>query len=106
MQTHTSSPRTKHTSSRPGYHIHTEGAVKAAAIKDGAAIKVVRGGDLTAEVGKGGAVGVKGAQNSAKVVKADIAGGETVIHAVDTVLLPVRAWWRCWDGGGAGGKSS
>lgn len=60
---------------------------------------MARGGDLVAEVipaqpsstsraDRSERLALKGAQNTAKVVSADVPAGKSVIHAIDTVLLP------------------
>ena len=62
------------------YHV-VPGKVMAKDVKAGA-VKTVQGSDLT--IGTMGGVTV----NNAKVVKADIAADNGVIHVIDTVVLP------------------
>ena len=62
------------------YHV-VAGKVMAADIKPGM-VKTVQGTDLT--ISKSGGVMV----NNAKVVAADVAASNGVIHAIDTVLMP------------------
>ncbi len=63
------------------YHV-VSGSVHAKDVKSGD-VKTVEGSTLTAKVNDG-VVTV----NDAKVVKADIAASNGVIHAIDTVIMP------------------
>lgn len=64
------------------------------------------GGDVKVKVA-GSAVTLEGAQNSAKVTKADITGGNSVIHVIDNVsdyvILTVTCLCVCVCGGRSGG---
>ncbi|GBF92260.1 hypothetical protein Rsub_05343 [Raphidocelis subcapitata] len=74
-----------------GIHIHTNGSVKAAALKNGAKLHTARGGDLTVNlttIGGKKATILESAQNAAAVIKPDIKAGNSTIHVIDSVLLP------------------
>ena len=62
------------------YHV-VPGKVMAADVKAGM-VKTVQGQELTLKTDGGGMV------NNAKVVAADVAASNGVIHAIDTVLMP------------------
>ena len=66
------------------YHVVAGKVLAADAVKlDGQSVKTVQGKTATIKV-KDGSVYIGGA----KVVKADIAGSNGVIHVIDTVILP------------------
>lgn len=63
------------------YHV-VPGAIMAADVTDGAKPETLQGATVTAAVGDGVTI------NGARVVSADVAASNGVIHVIDTVLLP------------------
>ncbi len=63
------------------YHV-VAGKVMSTDLKDGMTAKTVQGGDVTIDLDNGAMV------NDAKVVTADIAADNGVIHVIDKVIMP------------------
>jgi uncharacterized surface protein with fasciclin (FAS1) repeats len=63
------------------YHV-VPGKVMSTDLKDGMMAKTVQGGEVMIDLDNGATV------NGAKVVTADIAADNGVIHVIDTVILP------------------
>ena len=66
------------------YHV-VSGKVMSSDIKGKMSVKTVNGQPIKVEAGKGGVT-----VNDAKVVKADIAADNGVIHVIDKVILPPK----------------
>lgn len=49
---------------------------------------LLKGQELTVDLSKAGTVVIKGPTNSAKVIAADVPAGKSVVHVIDTVLVP------------------
>jgi PGF-CTERM protein len=67
------------------YHV-VPGAVMSSDLKDGMSVKTVEGSDVKIAVGPEGVM-----VNNAKVIQPDIKASNGVIHAVDSVILPLVA---------------
>jgi len=71
------------------YHVIVVGAVTSDQLTDGQVIPTFEGGELTVDLtSEPGSVIFKGVGSDAKVVIADVAAGESVVHVIDAVLLP------------------
>merc|ERR1712099_73998 len=71
------------------YHVITVGAVTSDQLTDGQVIPTLEGGELTVDpTSEPGSVIFKGIGSDAKVVVADVAAGDAVVHVIDAVLLP------------------
>lgn len=64
-----------------------EGSYKVADLKDGQKLKTLEGGELTVKV-SGSTVTLVGAENSAKIVDADLQANNGVVQVTDALLLP------------------
>jgi uncharacterized surface protein with fasciclin (FAS1) repeats len=67
------------------YHV-VPGAVMSSDLKDGMSVKTVEGSDVKITVGPEGVM-----VNNAKVIQPDIKASNGVIHAIDSVILPLAA---------------
>jgi len=71
------------------YHVITVGAVTSDQLTDGQVIPTLNGAELTVDLtSEPGSVIFKGVGSDAKVVIADVAAGDSVVHVIDAVLLP------------------
>jgi len=71
------------------YHVITVGAVTSDQLTDGQVIPTLEGGELTVDLtSEPGSIIFKGVGSDAKVVIADVAAGDAVVHVIDAVLLP------------------
>ncbi|KIZ06076.1 fasciclin-like protein [Monoraphidium neglectum] len=71
------------------YHVVPVGAAKSTSLKNGQKwATLLKGQDLTVDLSKAGTVVIKGATNSATVVAADVPAGKSIVHVIDTVLVP------------------
>lgn len=72
------------------FHLVKGAAVKSGDLKDGQVVETKLGGaPLTIDLSSSpGSVIVKGAESSAKVISADVPAGNSVVHVIDTVLVP------------------
>merc|ERR1712113_1161275 len=71
------------------YHVITVGAVTSDQLTDGQVIPTLNGAELTVDLtSEPGSVIFKGIGSDAKVVIADVAAGDSVVHVIDAVLLP------------------
>merc|ERR1712113_44019 len=71
------------------YHVIVVGAVTSDQLTDGQVIPTFEGAELTVDLtSEPGSVIFKGIGSDAKVVIADVAAGESVVHVIDAVLLP------------------
>merc|ERR1712113_177330 len=71
------------------YHVITVGAVTSDQLTDGQVIPTLNGAELTVDLtSEPGSVIFKGVGSDAKVVIPDVAAGDSVVHVIDTVLLP------------------
>lgn len=84
-----------------GYHIVLEGGnLKSSSLKNAQVLTTAGGGNITVAQATSrsippkpvGPVTLKGVQNSAKVVSADLIGGNVTIHVIDSVLLPATVF--------------
>ncbi|GBF94458.1 hypothetical protein Rsub_06992 [Raphidocelis subcapitata] len=70
------------------YHVIHDQVLRLGDLKDGQQLKTLTQHPITVKVDKGAGTMFVGASETAKIVAADIAAGQSVIHVVDTVLLP------------------
>jgi len=72
------------------YHVITVGAVTSDQLTDGQVIPTLQGGELTVDLSsEPGSVIFKGVGSDAKVVIPDVVAGDSVVHVIDSVLLPI-----------------
>jgi uncharacterized surface protein with fasciclin (FAS1) repeats len=72
------------------YHTIQGKALSAADLHDGMKLKTVSQHELTVKVDKVAGTIIQGAGGDAKVLAADICAGKTIIHVIDTVLVPPK----------------
>ncbi|KAI8472577.1 MAG: FAS1 domain-containing protein [Monoraphidium minutum] len=70
------------------YHVIADQALKVGDLKDGQEFTTVSHHKIGVNVDKVAGTVFKGATESAKVIAADIMAGQSIIHIVDTVMLP------------------
>lgn len=71
------------------YHVVPGVAAKAATLSDGQKLPTLRkGANHTVVLGGGGGVSIVGVSSRANVVQADVPACKSVVHVIDTVLLP------------------
>lgn len=72
------------------FHVVPGVAAQAANLTDGQVVPTLLGPSLTLFL-SGGNVTVSGGQNNATVTTADVAAGQSIVHIIDSVLIPPAA---------------